>query len=296
LRDIMKQLLTAIKYMHSANYVHRDLKPENILVRKRKNGPSEFKLADFGLARSFTENDARPSIASEKIFPFATSVYDKTVFRFKKKISKHVVTRYYRAPEISLLMQERSLCDKMDIWSMGCILGELLQMIPGNEINGKRKVLMRGACDLVLSPKKGNISTQQLNIIFQVLGTPSAEYIENIQNEHIRRWVLHLKKKTPMNFNALFPEVSEECIDFLKGMLEYDPSKRMSPDECLQHPWLSVEEDDHLNMARDPVCEDFEDVFLTGHELRLMLIDEILHYNPEWRNHLTYKQARELVE
>ena len=93
--------------MHSANIMHRDLKPSNILI----NSDCDLKICDFGLSRGFGETDDN----------------------FKDKKTVYVVTRWYRAPEVSLLI--RSYNESLDMWSVGCIFAELLQrttLFPGD--------------------------------------------------------------------------------------------------------------------------------------------------------------------
>ena len=100
------QLLRALKYIHSANVLHRDLKPSNLLV----NSNCDLKVCDFGLARGILDSD---------------QMRDSTK---RPLLTEYVVTRWYRAPEIMLACHEY---DKpVDIWSTGCILGELLGRKP----------------------------------------------------------------------------------------------------------------------------------------------------------------------
>jgi mitogen-activated protein kinase 15 len=95
---IMYQILKAIKYIHSGDLIHRDLKPSNILLDSECN----VKIADFGLARSLAtkEEDAPPVL------------------------TEYVATRWYRAPEI--LLGSTKYTKSVDMWSVGCILGELI--------------------------------------------------------------------------------------------------------------------------------------------------------------------------
>jgi len=91
-----------MKYIHSANILHRDLKPRNLLV----NGNCDLKICDFGLARA--------------IIP-----------EFKLKagvLTDYVATRWYRAPELLLACKEYG--SSVDVWSVGCILAELLTRKP----------------------------------------------------------------------------------------------------------------------------------------------------------------------
>jgi serine/threonine protein kinase len=87
------QLLNGILYCHSNRVIHRDLKPQNILIDTQGN----VKIADFGLARSFT-------------VPLPTLTHE-------------VVTLWYRAPEI--LLGQKIYTPSVDIWSIGCIYGDL---------------------------------------------------------------------------------------------------------------------------------------------------------------------------
>ncbi|MCO5560894.1 hypothetical protein L7F22_014514 [Adiantum nelumboides] len=91
------QLLRGLKYIHSANVLHRDLKPSNLLVSE----DCDLKIADFGLARTFSESDL---------------------------MTEYVVTRWYRSPE--LLLNARGYSAAVDMWSVGCILMELFNKEP----------------------------------------------------------------------------------------------------------------------------------------------------------------------
>lgn len=95
----MYQLLRGVLFLHSANIMHRDLKPSNILV----NMNCDLKICDFGLARGFGGDDD-PNQQQEKTI--------------------YVVTRWYRAPEVMLNQQHYT--EALDVWSIGCIFGELM--------------------------------------------------------------------------------------------------------------------------------------------------------------------------
>ncbi|KAI8810009.1 kinase-like domain-containing protein [Cladochytrium replicatum] len=96
------QICRGLKYIHSANVLHRDLKPGNLLV----NADCELKIADFGLARGFSDaQDANAGFMTE-----------------------YVATRWYRAPEIMLSF--KSYTKAIDMWSVGCIFAELLGSRP----------------------------------------------------------------------------------------------------------------------------------------------------------------------
>jgi mitogen-activated protein kinase 15 len=114
---IVYQILKSLKYIHSAELIHRDLKPANILI----DSECHVKVADFGLARS------------------VASTQDDGNF----KLTDYVATRWYRAPEI--LLGSTKYSKAVDMWSVGCILGELIlgkPIFPGtstlNQIEPKR--------------------------------------------------------------------------------------------------------------------------------------------------------------
>ena len=93
----MYQLLRGLKYVHSAKVLHRDLKPSNLLL----NANCDLKIGDFGLARTTSETDF---------------------------MTEYVVTRWYRAPELLLNCSEYTAA--IDVWSVGCILGEIMTREP----------------------------------------------------------------------------------------------------------------------------------------------------------------------
>lgn len=98
---LIYQLLRGLKYIHSAGLIHRDLKPSNVAV----NEDCELRILDFGLARQTDD-----------------------------EMTGYVATRWYRAPEIMLNWMHYN--QNVDIWSVGCIMGELLKgkvLFPGTD-------------------------------------------------------------------------------------------------------------------------------------------------------------------
>jgi mitogen-activated protein kinase 1/3 len=132
LHRVMKCLMTALAYLADSGVMHRDLKPSNILI----NAECDLKICDFGLSRGFGEVE---------------EVLKKTAY---------VVTRWYRAPEVSLL--NKSYNQSLDMWSVGCIFAELMQ----------RSVLF-----------PGDTNANEVIMILQLMGVPEDEDLKFIDNE-----------------------------------------------------------------------------------------------------------------
>uniref|UniRef100_A0A0L0NYV3 Mitogen-activated protein kinase n=1 Tax=Candidozyma auris TaxID=498019 RepID=A0A0L0NYV3_CANAR len=185
------QVLCGLKYIHSADVLHRDLKPGNLLV----NADCELKICDFGLARGFSEDVEQNS----------------------QFMTEYVATRWYRAPEIMLSFSNYTKA--IDIWSVGCILGELLGGKP----------LFRGK-DYV----------DQLNQILMILGTPKEATLTKIGSVRAQNYVRSLPIMRRVPFSELFPNANPLALDLLEKMLTLDPHQRITVDEALKHPYMSV--------------------------------------------------------
>jgi mitogen-activated protein kinase 15 len=134
---IIYQLLKTLKYLHSAEILHRDMKPSNLLL----NSDCLMKVADFGLARSITaletDSDKRPVLTD------------------------YIATRWYRAPEI--IVGSSKYTKGVDMWSVGCIIGELV-------------------LDKPVFP--GQSTLNQLERIVSVTGRPTKEDIEAMNSNY----------------------------------------------------------------------------------------------------------------
>jgi len=197
------QMLRGLKYIHSAGVIHRDLKPENILVN---GGDCNLKITDFGLARGVC------------IDP--------------KTYTEYVVTRWYRAPEV--MCSARQYDDKVDMWAVGCILGELLLRKP-------------------MFPGQNHI--EQLKIIFKVLGTPKD--VDWIKTPEARRWVQGMKTHQGKDMNTLFSMATPDVLDLLQLLLLYDPEQRIDTVNALEHECLA----ELHNPAKEKECEPFNTTF-----------------------------------
>lgn len=202
---ITYQILKAVKYMHSSDIINRNLKPNNILL----NSDCKIKLDDFSLAQHINSLD------------------DINL------ITDYVATRWYRAPE--LLLGSIKVGKPADMWSIGCIFGEML--------NGK--TVFPGTCTL-----------NQLNLIVSLIGFPSKEDINDIQGS-LSGLLESVKKSSAKNFNEFFLESSYDAIDLLSKLLQFNPLKRYTVDEALAHPFFSefrVPEEE-INYEGDHILE-----------------------------------------
>lgn len=198
---IMYQVFKALRYMHSGELLHRDMKPSNILL----NSECLVKVCDFGLARS---------VASAK--------GDNPV------LTDYVATRWYRAPEI--LLGSTKYTKGVDMWSIGCIFGELL---------GGRPMF------------PGTSTLNQLDRIMEVTGRPSKEDLDAIKSPFAETILANIPVSPKKSLADLFPGASASAIDLLGKLLQFNPNKRITAADCLAHPYVA----NFHNTADEPVCD-----------------------------------------
>lgn len=132
-------------------------------------------------------------------------------------LTEYVATRWYRAPEVMLCFRG-GYGPPMDVWSVGCIFGELLAGKP-------------------LFPGKDYIN--QLSLIHEVLGSPPQQVMDQIGSQKAKEYMQSLPSCPQKPWSSVFPDAPEPALDLLSKMLQWDPSKRISAHEALAHPWLS---------------------------------------------------------
>ncbi|KAI4144437.1 MAG: hypothetical protein L6R39_004187 [Caloplaca ligustica] len=184
------QLFRSLAYIHSMGICHRDIKPQNLLL-----DPSTgvLKLCDFGSAKILVENE--PNVS-------------------------YICSRYYRAPE--LIFGATNYTTKIDVWSTGCVMAELMLGQP-------------------LFPGESGID--QLVEIIKVLGTPTREQIRTMNPNYMEHKFPQIK---PHPFQKVFRKASNDAIELIAALLEYTPTQRLSAIDAMCHPFF-----DEL---RDPQC------------------------------------------
>jgi len=177
-------------------------------------------------------------------------------------MTEYVVTRWYRAPELLLSCDEYG--PSIDVWSVGCIFAELLGRQP-------------------IFPGKDYIN--QLKLIINAIGSPAEDDLHFVQSQKACTYIKSLPHISCASLQRLYPQANPTAIDLLDKMLVFDPYKRITVTEALEHPYFSALHDPRLEpSATAPFELDMPDEELRVQELREMVWNEMLYYHPEAAN------------
>ncbi|EQC39018.1 CMGC/MAPK protein kinase [Saprolegnia diclina VS20] len=176
------------------------------------------------------------------------------------ELTEYVVTRWYRAPEI--MLNCLNYTESVDMWAVGCILAEMMQREP-------------------LFP--GNDYIHQLKLIIKFMGTPKQEEIEFVKNAKALRFLTKLPIYKATKLDEAFPSANPEAVDLLKQMLVFNPEKRISVLDALQHPYLQAFYDPADIHASPPFDFEFDipDEKLTKDALVDLLLEDVAVFHPE---------------
>ena len=263
-RFLLYQLFCGINFLHSRGVLHRDLKPSNCLI----NANCDLKICDFGLALVKPNLGAgmgavrspmpSPSLRTRSLQARsggAGGAAGHVVYRqqlpLQRTMTRHVVTRWYRAPEVILEWGDYGTA--VDMWSAGCIVGEMMDSLtPGVEVC---KPLFRGRASAMsesddeeaelgaagggskdrLAAELGN-SRYQLSTIFHVTGTPTPEEIARCPPglREKCRVIAEARDLQPPRWDAMFPQAGSALQELLHRLCAFNPLERMTAKAALR--------------------------------------------------------------
>ena len=183
IQSLTLQMLNGLYYCNINRIIHRDLKPQNLLI----TSDLKLKLCDFGLSRMFS-------------LPMG-------------KMTHEIITLWYRPPEVLLGIENYTT--KVDSWSIGCIMAEMLLGKP----------LFYGDCEI-----------GQLFKIFEIMGTPNEMTWPGVTK--LPEYKYTFPQWKAKNLHEMFPNFDKDGLDLMEKFLQMDPDKRITIREALNHPFL----------------------------------------------------------
>uniref|UniRef100_A0A4W4FNP6 mitogen-activated protein kinase n=1 Tax=Electrophorus electricus TaxID=8005 RepID=A0A4W4FNP6_ELEEL len=226
---LVYQILRGLKYIHAAGIIHRDLKPGNLAI----NEECELKILDFGLAR-----------------------------QADSEMTGYVVTRWYRAPEVILNWMHYT--KTVDIWSVGCIMAEMLMGRP---------------------LFKGNDHLDQLTEIMKITGTPTQEFISKLQSQDARNYIQNPSPCQAFGVNyrsvcARACSLPSAAISALEAMLLLDPDSRVTAAEGLALPYFTEFRDPEEETEAPPYDHSPDNAEQSVEQWKKLVHKEILTFKP----------------
>ncbi|KAL9269319.1 Mitogen-activated protein kinase 19-like protein [Drosera capensis] len=269
LQFFLYQMLRALKYMHTG------LKSINSFLEP-------ILISNFFDAANVYHRDLKPknilANANCKLkicdFGLARVAFNDTPAT--TLWTDYVATRWYRAPELCGSFFSK-YTPAIDIWSIGCIFAEVLMgkpLFPGKSVS------------------------HQLDLITDLLGTPSPDTILGVRNDKARKYLMSMRKKRPVSFSEKFSTADPLALNLLQRMLAFDPKDRPTAEQvcilplfhkttrCIDYPYFKG----LAKVEREPACQpiskvefQFDSIKVAKEEIRELIFQEILEYHPKLR-------------
>ncbi|KAG8904177.1 hypothetical protein FRB99_002125 [Tulasnella sp. 403] len=192
IKTLLHQLLSAVSHCHANWVLHRDLKTSNLLMNNR----GQIKVADFGLARKFGD-------------PLDDMTQLVVTLWYRNEVISH-----FGAPE--LLLGETVYSTAVDMWSVGCVFGELVLNEP----------LFQGRSEL-----------DMLSLIVRLRGSPTEESWPGFSKLPLTK-TLNIPFQSYPTLRSRFKYLSDAGIDLMSRLLTYDPAQRITAEEAMKHPYF----------------------------------------------------------
>ena len=172
-------------------------------------------------------------------------------------LTEYVVTRYYRAPEV--MLSSHHYTKKIDVWSVGCAFAELLS----------KKFLFPGENYI-----------EQIKLIIEVLGSQDDKDLNFISNSSAKNFVMQFKGIPKKDFNKILKTNNPDAVDLVEKMLVFNPEKRYSIEECLNHPYLkNMREGIEDPTFNGKINLEFDDQKITLSQLFVFLVKEVSSFS-----------------
>ena len=180
-------------------------------------------------------------------------------------MTEHVITRWYRPPEL-MLCPDGLYSYAVDMWSCGTILAEMLGRNP-------------------LFPGKNFI--HQLTLIFDVIGSPEPYKVSHIKNGQARKFLDSQISKKKRSFNTIFPNAANDSIEVLEKLLVFDPNDRLTIDETMNLKYITIVSNNQTSnsLIFPEVSNEFEFSFernnSTKAQLKSLILNEVISFHEE---------------
>lgn len=242
-RAIMYQLLCGAKALHDNGVLHRDLKPGNILISKN----CEVTITDFGLSRQIPKTGQK--------MPTGETADGKAAM-----MTEYVITRWYRPPEL-MLSPHGNYTPSIDMWSIGCILGELITrrpMFPGNDF------------------------VDQITKIFRVISMPDEKERGYSVEKDALRFLNSIDKRRKSSLAKKCSGASPEALDLLSQLLAINPQHRPTAEEGMKHPYFDKVRNEwtpkEVNFVAEHADFDFDVHTPPLDKLKELILEEVAEY------------------